>query len=120
MGKSGTFFFGLACGVFVHSGAAQAETGIPAGRSGRLPMLSETLAPFAVLDLSRRDIREGARKAPEDFDLRSQPEPESTRISLSLQETTVEGGPRFEIGAFGGHRGGVKRNLVHVAMDWAF
>ena len=42
------------------------------------------------------------------------------KIKLNWSYRPLDEGPQFEVGAFGSHRDGTKKPIVHVGMDWSF
>ncbi|MCJ1959728.1 hypothetical protein [Novosphingobium mangrovi (ex Hu et al. 2023)] len=107
--------------------AAAVHAGEPVAK-GVVPLALAATSASAPLSGSRLDLRGFSLSAkPLNTQLRNErvelgpaPEADAEKIKLRWQYATGEDGPRFEIGSIGSRKGAMKRQLLHVALDWEF
>ncbi|WP_148626510.1 hypothetical protein [Novosphingobium sp. BW1] len=104
----------------VHAGEPVAKGVVPLALAASS---ARALSPDAGLDfrgftLSAKPFNTRGRS--ERVALGPAPEADTEKIKLRWQYAAGEDGPRFEIGSFGSRKGAMKRQLLHVALDWEF
>ncbi|WP_226635700.1 hypothetical protein [Novosphingobium profundi] len=117
----------MALGIGACIPAAAVHAGEPVAK-GVVPLALVASSASPSSPGSRLDLRGfslsakplNTRERSERVALGPAPEADAEKIKLRWQYATGEDGPRFEIGSIGSRKGAMKRQLLHVALDWEF
>ncbi|MCJ2181683.1 hypothetical protein MTR62_03015 [Novosphingobium sp. 1949] len=99
------------------AGKAEAQAGLPGPADARI---GASGAAFDMRALGSGALSGALRARSARLELGAPPEAGDAPIKLRLRYMPQPGGPRFEIGSIGSRKGAMKRQLLHVALDWSF